>query len=85
MDGEIDMMERLNLDDYIYQTVHSSYIVKEGIKDNPKSGIVAHIKPDNYNVYAVELYPDSVSFFVSDTHTFTYSRIETDIIGEFPF
>lgn len=83
--GEIDMMERLNHDSYIYQTVHSDYTVNQGIKDNPKSGIVAHIKPDNYNVYAVELYPDSLSFFVNDTHTFTYPRIETEKSGQFPF
>lgn len=83
--GEIDIMERLNNDDFIYQTVHSDYTVNQKIKDNPKAGIVAHIKPDNYNVYAVELFADSISFFVNDTHTFTYPRIETDKSGQFPF
>lgn len=83
--GEIDIMERLNADNYIYQTVHSDYTEKQGIKDNPKAGIVAHIKPDNYNVYAVELFPDSIQFFVNDTHTFTYPRIETDKSGQFPY
>ena len=83
--GEIDMMERLNNDDFIYQTVHSDYTVNQGIKDNPKAGIVAYINPDNYNVYAVELFADSISFFVNDTHTFTYPRIETDKSGQFPF
>ncbi len=83
--GEIDIMERLNDDSYVYQTIHNDYTVNQGIKDNPKSGIVAHMKPDNYNVYAVELYQDSVSFFVNDTHTFTYPRIETDKSGQFPF
>lgn len=84
-DGEIDIMERLNLDGYIYQTVHSDYTVNQEIKDNPKASIVAHINPDKYNVYAVELYTDSVSFFVNDTHTFTYPRIETEKSGQFPF
>ena len=83
--GEIDIMERLNADNYIYQTVHSDYTDKQGVKDNPKAGIVAHINPDNYNVYAVELYTDSVKFFVNDTHTFTYPRIETDKSGQFPY
>ncbi len=83
--GEIDIMERLNNDQYVYQTIHSDYTVNQGIKDTPKSSIVAHIKPDNYNVYAVELYPDSVRFFVNETHTFTYPRIQTDKIGQFPF
>ena len=83
--GEIDIMERLNNAKYIYQTIQSDYTVNQGIKDTPKSAIVAHINPDNYNIYAVELYPDSVRFFVNDTHTFTYPRIETDKSGQFPF
>jgi len=83
--GEVDIMERLNMDRYIYQTVHTNYTDKEGIKDNPKSGIVAHINPDVYNVYAVEFFPDSVSFYINDTHTFTYPRIETNKNGQFPF
>ena len=83
--GEIDIMERLNNDKYVYQTIHSDYTVNQGIKDTPKSSIAAHINPDNYNVYAVELYADSVRYFVNDTHTFTYPRIETDKTGQFPF
>ncbi|HTN69303.1 MAG TPA: glycoside hydrolase family 16 protein [Dysgonamonadaceae bacterium] len=83
--GEIDIMERLNMDNYVYQTVHSAYTLKHGITDNPTSGITAQINPDNYNVYAVELFADSLSFFINDTHTFTYPRIETDLSGQFPF
>ena len=83
--GEIDIMERLNMDDFIYQTVHSDYTYNQGIKDDPKAGVVAHINPDNYNVYAVELFADSISFFVNDTHTFTYPRIDTDKSGQFPY
>ncbi len=83
--GEIDIMHRLNNDNLIYQTIHSTYTVDQGIKNTPKSSIAAHINPDNYNVYAVELYPDSIRFFVNDTHTFTYPRIETEKSGQFPF
>ena len=83
--GEIDIMQRLNMDGYIYQTINSDYTINQGMKDNPKSVIVAHIKPDNYNVYAVELFTDSVKFFINDTHTFTYPRIETEKSGQFPF
>ena len=31
------------------------------------------------------MYPDSLVFFINDTHTFTYPRIETDKEGQFPF
>lgn len=83
--GEIDIMERLNGDSIAYQTVHSHYTYVQGIRDNPKSGITAPIDPDGFNVYAVELYPDSLRFFINDSLTNTYPRIETDKPGQFPF
>lgn len=83
--GEIDIMERLNNDSIAYQTVHSHYTFVQGIKDNPKQGSTGLINRDEFNVYAVELYPDSLCFFINDTHTFTYPRIETDKKGQFPF
>lgn len=83
--GEIDMMERLNDDQYVYQTIHTDYTLNQGMRDNPKSSIVASIKANDYNVYAVEFHPDSLRFFVNDTHTFTYPRIETDKTDQYPF
>ena len=41
--------------------------------------------PDDYNVYAVEILPDSLVFSINGNHTFTYPRIETDKEGQFPF
>lgn len=83
--GEIDIMERLNYDSVAYQTVHSIYTYKLGIKDNPKSHSTGLIHPDRYNVFAVEMYPDSLSFYINDKHTFTYPRIQTDKEGQFPY
>lgn len=85
MGGEIDIMERLNRDTIAYQTVHSHYTHELGFKTNPPQGGIGAIRPDDYNVYAIEMYPDSLRFFVNDTHTFTYPRIETDQEGQFPF
>lgn len=82
--GEIDIMERLNGDDIAYQTVHSYYTHVLKIKDPPQSA-TGRIDPDGYNVYAVELHEDSLSFFINGIHTFTYPRIETDKEGQFPF
>ena len=83
--GEIDIMEHLNHDSITYQTIHTHYTYKLGIKDNPKSGATAKINKDDYNVYAVELYADSISLFVNDIKTLTYPRIVTDKAGQFPF
>lgn len=82
--GEIDVMERLNDDSIAYQTVHSHYTYTLGIKDHPKSHSTGVIHPDRYNVFAVEMYPDSLSFYVNDIHTFTYPRIQTQKEGQFP-
>ena len=83
--GEIDIMERLNYDSIAYQTVHSNYTHRLGIKDHPRSGVTAPIRPDDYNVYALEMYPDSLVFFINDVKSFTYPRIETDKQGQYPF
>lgn len=83
--GEIDIMERLNYDTIAYQTVHSAYTFTLGIKDNPQQGTFASIDPDNYNTYSVEMYTDSLVFFINDQRTYAYPRIETNEAGQFPF
>ncbi|MBC9798371.1 glycoside hydrolase family 16 protein [Sinomicrobium weinanense] len=83
--GEIDIMEHLNYDSIVYQTVHSHYTIDLNIKDNPKHGGTAPIDPDGFNTYAVEKYRDSVVFFVNDKRTFSYPRISTDEAEQFPY
>ena len=83
--GEIDIMERLNSDTIAYQTVHSHYTYNLKMGDNPKQGGIGTIKKDNYNIYSVELYTDSIVFGINGNHTFTYPRIKTDTEGQFPF
>lgn len=82
--GEIDIMERLNSDSIAYQTVHSHFTYDLGIRD-PMHGAVGKIDPDDYNIYSVEMYQDSLVFFINNQHTFSYPRIETDKEGQFPF
>ena len=77
-------MERLSHDSIAYQTVHSHYTYTLGI-NNPPHGSTGRIDPDGYNVYAVEMYADSLSFYINDRHTFTYPRIETTQEGQFPY
>lgn len=83
--GEIDIMERLNYDTMAYQTIHSYYTLKLKMDTVPPHYATGAIIPDDYNVFAVEMHPDSLCFFINDTHTFTYPRIETDLEGQFPF
>jgi beta-glucanase (GH16 family) len=82
--GEIDIMEHLNRDDFVHQTVHSIYTQRSKIKTPPQSA-TSKINSDDYNVYAVELYEDHLSFFVNGKLSFNYPKIETDKEGQFPF
>lgn len=83
--GEIDIMERLNNNNIVYQTVHSNYTFNLGITNNPKHGSTGPINKDDYNVYAVEIYPDSLVFSINGNHTLTYPKIKTDKEGQYPF
>ena len=85
--AEIDIMEHLNADTVVHQTVHSGFSLN-GHDETPPHSTLASIDPEGWNVYAVEVHPDSLCFFVNDIHTLTYPRIVNDIEPEknqFPF
>lgn len=84
--GEIDIMERLNCDSIAYQTVHSHYTFDLGRGDSPRQGNTAPIDPDDFNVYGVDIWRDSVVFHINGVRNFAYPRIaELDSLGQFPF
>lgn len=82
--GEIDIMEHLNYDSIVYQTVHTVYTRKVSGK-HPRNGSTMAINRADYNTYAVEMYPDSLVFFVNGKRDYAYPRIETAEAGQFPF
>ena len=82
--GEIVIMERLNSEAIAYQTVHSHYTINLNQKQ-PSNSTTSPIRKDQYNVYSVELYPDSLVYSINGKRTFSYPRIKTDLEGQFPF
>ena len=83
--GEIDIMEHYDNDDYVTHYVHSYYTNVLKKTKRPKWGTRARYNPENYNVYAVEKYPDSLVFFVNGNRTFNYPRFSQGENGQFPF
>ncbi len=86
--GEIDIMEHINYDAKVYQTVHSNYTYYLNQKTNPRHYTTVPINKDDYNVYGVELYADSVVFSVNNKRTLNYPRMfkkDQDKDGQFPF
>ena len=86
-DGEIDIMEHLGYDEFVYQTVHTRYTQVFANRSCPKSYVTAPIRTDTYNVYSVEILPDSLVFLVNGERTLTYPRIDVgeDHRVQFPF
>ena len=68
-------MERLNYDTIAYQTVHSYTTEYDHVlRKSQPWGITTPIRRGKWNTYSVELWPDSMVFFINDRHTFTYRR-----------
>ena len=82
-DGEVDLMERLHKHDYIHQTVHSNYTEVEKETKNPPYGATPKCNPEAFNVYAVEILPDSLVFSINGKPTFSYPNIHKE--GQYPF
>jgi len=73
--GEIDLMEHLNFDDKVHQTIHSRYtleIDKSG--GNPPKGSTAAISRDDWNTYGARWDEDSIIFTVNGKDTLTYPK-----------
>lgn len=83
--GEIDMMEHLNFDTIVYQTLHSHHITELGQKDNPPYSITHGFDVDEFNIYGLEWYEDRLEFFVNGTKTFIYPKLENADDQQWPF
>lgn len=83
--GEIDLMEHLNYEDQIYQTVHSYYTLELKEKTNPPYYETTHLETEEYNVYGMEWYPDKLVFTLNGAETFVYPRVEGVDPTQWPF
>lgn len=85
-DGEIDIMERLNSDDFAHQTIHSTITEYDKEKRKTQSWHeTAPIRKGDWNVYSVELTEDSVNFIINDKLTFTYRKESQHGPEQFPY
>lgn len=82
--GEIDIMEHLNYEDIAYQTVHSSHTYYNH-QPKSKNSLTTPIDKDSFNIYSVEISDSEITFYINNTKTFTYSRMEPTPEGQFPF
>ena len=76
--AEIDLLEYVDRNDFVYQTAHNAYTLAS-MKNwrNPPQQNLSPINVDKYNTYSVEILPDMLIFGVNGKETFRYPRIES--------
>ena len=74
--GEIDIMEHLDNDDVVYETVH--YWNPDSEEDD-KSYSTAKVDVDEFNVYGIIWDNDSITFTVNGKESFTYKNNGKDV------
>ena len=82
--GEIDIMEHVNSETQIHQTIHSDFVNTQGIR-NPSPTKTTAFDKEAFNVYGVEWHADRLDFTLNGQLTFSYPRIMTDKTGQWPF
>jgi beta-glucanase (GH16 family) len=82
--GELDIMEHYNNDSVVYHTIHSynRSVNKRGV---PGWTAKASINLDKYNVYGMIWGRDSIIMTVNGDITFTYPRIDSMGVNEWPY
>ena len=83
--GEIDIVERLNGDDFVYQTVHSGWTyVKKHVSDPPHHG-KGSITNGAWNVYGFEITETNLVWSVNGKDTFRYQKTNCGDPDQWPF
>lgn len=83
--GEIDIMERLNYEDSVYQTTHSHWTIDMKQRDNPPYFAKAKFNPSDYNVFGLEWYPDKLVYTVNGKPSYTYPKLDGADPAQWPF
>ena len=83
--GELDLMEHLNFDEHVHQTVHSHYTLKIDRTRTPTNHVTAAIERDGWNTYGAVWEPERIVFTVNGRPTLTYPRVPEKGAAQWPF
>lgn len=83
--GEIDIMEHLNFDSSVYQTIHSYYTLTLKQENKPPHYSTAKMNPGEFNTFGLEWYQDKIVFTVNGQSTFTYPKVNNVDPSQWPF
>lgn len=73
--GEIDIMEHLNSDKKIFETVHSWYADDMGHKEDPLSQKTVDIDNEDWNTYGLIWTPEKITYTVNGEEYLSYPNL----------
>lgn len=82
--GEIDLIERLNFDPFVYQTVHTHYSLLLH-ETWPPRYTTTPINTNGWNTVGVEWYPEKLVYTMNGKRVFCWPKIQTDKPGQWTF
>jgi len=82
--GEMDIMERLNHDNFAYQTTHNHWTITLK-QESPRKFNTNEIDPDGYNVYSVSWYPEKLVYTINGVETNVYPKLPGAGTYQWPF
>lgn len=81
--GEIDIMEHVNNENVVHQTIHNASVTNaSGGSTATKS---SPYNTGDYNNYGIVWTPDEVQFYVNSQHRYTYHKPANATSKEWPF
>jgi len=81
--GEIDIMEHVNSDSVVYQTIHNSMVTNANGGSKASSPALYH--QNDYNIYSIEWTPMSIKFYVNKDLIYTYNKAAEGGFKQWPF
>jgi beta-glucanase (GH16 family) len=82
--GEMDIMEKLNHDDFAYQTTHNHWTITLK-QTEPKKSTTAKIDTTGYNIYSVSWYPDKLVYAINGVKSYEYPKVPGAGTYQWPF
>lgn len=85
--GEIDIMEQLNHDGIVYQTIHSHYKNDLGFTKPVPTKTVSYNK-GQFNIFGIEWTPEALTFKVNGAATLVYPNLhlaDESVKKQWPF
>jgi beta-glucanase (GH16 family) len=81
--GEIDIMEHVNNEKVIHQTIHNGLVTN--VKGASTATHSTSYNMDDYNTYGIIWNSSSIEFYVNDTLQYTYSKVADATSQQWPF